>query len=123
MTKTEYDNLQNALSAHLDRVLSHSPLTRAERIAYENAVQACKSVVSKNVVKEAEPATTTSFTTATWIKDKEDCYWGNSFIRRYCSNCGKSPYFDRETGKYMYSLYCPNCGAKMEEKTNDAFSN
>lgn len=54
MTKTEYDNLQNALSAHLDRVLSHSPLTRAERIAYENAVQACKSVVSKNVVKEWE---------------------------------------------------------------------
>lgn len=54
MTKTEYDSLQNALSAHLDRVLSHSPLTRAERTAYENAVQACKSVVSKNVIKEWE---------------------------------------------------------------------
>lgn len=54
MTKTEYDNLQNALSAHLDRVLSHNPLTRAERTAYENAVQACKSVVSKNIVKEWE---------------------------------------------------------------------
>lgn len=54
MTKTEYDNLQNALSAHLNRVLFHNPLTRAQRIAYENAVQACKSIVSKNVVKEWE---------------------------------------------------------------------
>lgn len=72
---------------------------------------------------DVEPATTTSFTKATWIKDKEDCYWGNSFIRRYCSNCGKSPYFDRETRQYMYSPHCPNCGAKMEEKTNETFSN
>lgn len=59
---------------------------------------------------DAEPATTTFITKADWRIDEDDC---NSFIRRHCSNCGKTPYFDRETGKYMYSLYCPNCGAKM----------
>ena len=59
---------------------------------------------------DAEPATTTSITKAEWKID-EDNY--NSFIRRYCSNCGKIPYFDRETRKYMYSRYCPDCGAKM----------
>lgn len=71
---------------------------------------------------DVEPATTIPFKRATWVKDKDDCYWGNSFIRRYCSNCGKSPHFDKETGKYIYSPYCPNCGAKMEDKTNEDFS-
>ena len=71
---------------------------------------------------DAEPETIISFTKATWIRDKDDCYLGNFFIRRYCSNCGKSPNFDKKTGKYMYSPYCPNCGAKMEDKTNEDFS-
>lgn len=48
MTKAEYDAIQNALDAHLKRVLYHAPLSRIERNAYENAVMACKSVISKN---------------------------------------------------------------------------
>lgn len=48
MTKAEYDAIQNALDAHLRRVLYHAPLSRVERNAYENAVMACKSVISKN---------------------------------------------------------------------------
>lgn len=62
---------------------------------------------------DAEPATTTSITSAEWKIDEDDCYGDNSFIRRHCSNCGKTPYFDREIRKYMYSPYCPNCGARM----------
>lgn len=48
MTKAEYDAIQNALDAHLRRVLYHAPLSRVERNTYENAVMACKSVVCKN---------------------------------------------------------------------------
>lgn len=50
MTRTEYDAIQNALDAHLRRVLSHAPLSKPERNVYENAVMACKSVISKNCV-------------------------------------------------------------------------
>lgn len=48
MTKAEYTAIQNALDVHLQRVLYHAPLSRVERNTYENAVMACKSVISKN---------------------------------------------------------------------------
>ena len=28
-----------------------------------------------------------------WAKNQEDMYWGNYFIRRKCSICGGSPFY------------------------------
>ena len=52
MTKAEYDSLQSALDAHLAKALYHYHLSRAEKTVYENAVHACKSVLSRNAVKD-----------------------------------------------------------------------
>lgn len=53
---------------------------------------------------------------AHWVKGETD--------RKYCSNCHEvNPYYFKETpenkGIYLInwdSLYCPNCGAKMDGK-------
>lgn len=52
MTKAEYDALQRALDAHLAKVLQHYHLTKEGKVVYENAVAACKSILSKTIVKE-----------------------------------------------------------------------
>ena len=49
----------------------------------------------------------------TWMTDNEDIYWNEPIKRKYCPACGKRPYFDRETGKYILSNFCPNCGADL----------
>lgn len=48
MTYTEYENIQNDLSRHLDRIMRFGKyqMTRKERDAYERAVLACKSVLA-----------------------------------------------------------------------------
>ena len=51
--------------------------------------------------------------TGKWITDEDDVYWGNSVKKKYCSACGKRPHFDRETGKYVLTDFCHNCGADM----------
>ena len=33
-----------------------------------------------------------------------------------CTNCGYMPMFDPHIDDIYYSPYCPNCGAKMEDK-------
>jgi hypothetical protein len=33
----------------------------------------------------------------------------------YCSNCEGEAYWDTDYGQQLFS-YCPNCGAKMEDK-------
>ena len=48
-----------------------------------------------------------------WLTYEDDVYWGNSIKRKYCSACGKKPHFDRETGKYILTDFCHNCGADM----------
>jgi hypothetical protein len=52
--KHEYDAIQKALDDHLNRVMKHSRFNRQERNAYEKAVMACKSILSKNCIKEWE---------------------------------------------------------------------
>lgn len=49
-----------------------------------------------------------------WETDEEDIKWGNSLKRKYCTNCGKRPHFDKEKREFVLSDYCPHCGAKME---------
>lgn len=49
-----------------------------------------------------------------WAIDEEDIKWGNSLKKRYCTNCGKRPHFDKENREFILSNYCPNCGAKMD---------
>lgn len=54
MEKHEYDAIQKALDDHLNRIMEHACFNRQERNAYEKAVMACKSVLSKNCIKEWE---------------------------------------------------------------------
>lgn len=54
MKKHEYNAIQKALYDHLNRVMEHAHFNRQEMNAYEKAVMACKSVLSKNCVKEWE---------------------------------------------------------------------
>lgn len=49
-----------------------------------------------------------------WAIDEEDIEWGNSLKKRYCTNCGKRPHFDKENREFILSEYCPACGAKMD---------
>lgn len=49
-----------------------------------------------------------------WETDKEDVEWGNHLKKKYCTNCGKRPHYDKEKGVFILTAYCPNCGAKME---------
>lgn len=51
-----------------------------------------------------------------WETDREDIEWGNHLKRKHCTNCGKRPHFDKEKREFILSDYCPNCGAKMEDK-------
>ena len=54
MTKAEYDAIQSAFDAHLSKALYHYHLTREGKIVYENAVAACKSILSKTATKDWE---------------------------------------------------------------------
>ena len=54
MKKSEYKAIQRALDDHLERVLMVVPLSREERNAYERAVMACKSVISKTCVVKSD---------------------------------------------------------------------
>ena len=49
-----------------------------------------------------------------WATDEEDIYWGNSLKRKYCTNCGKRPLYDKEKREFILTSYCPHCGAKMD---------
>ncbi|MBR4930395.1 MAG: hypothetical protein IKZ00_06290 [Bacteroidaceae bacterium] len=51
---------------------------------------------------------------ARWEKDKDDMYWGNSFIHMRCSLCGSEAHLNRFGMSYILSQFCPNCGAKMD---------
>lgn len=53
---------------------------------------------------------------ASWMRNQEDMYWGNSFIRRNCSICGGSPIYHEGLGTYKLTPYCPHCGAKMDKE-------
>lgn len=48
----KYGALQSALDAHLAKALQHYHLTKEGKVVYENAVAACKSILSKTIVKE-----------------------------------------------------------------------
>ena len=50
-----------------------------------------------------------------WAIDEEDIEWGNSLKKRYCTNCGKRPHYDKEKREFILSDYCPHCGAKLDE--------
>ena len=49
-----------------------------------------------------------------WETDKEDIEWGNSLKKKYCSVCGKRPWYDRINREFVLTSFCPNCGAKMD---------
>lgn len=51
---------------------------------------------------------------ARWEKDKDDIFWGNSFIHMRCSLCGSEAHLNRFGMAYILSQFCPNCGAKMD---------
>lgn len=55
MTKAEYDAIQSAFDSHLRKALWHYHLSRPEKNAYESAVLACKSILSKTAAKEWTP--------------------------------------------------------------------
>ena len=47
-----------------------------------------------------------------WIEEY-DC----GYITPHCSECGETALTKEETSyDYVYSSYCPNCGAKMDEQ-------
>lgn len=49
-----------------------------------------------------------------WETDREDIEWGNYIKRKFCTNCGKRPHFDKEKRKFILTDYCHNCGARMD---------
>ena len=54
----------------------------------------------------------------TWMTDNEDIYWNNAVKRKYCPACGKRPLFDRETGAYILTNFCPHCGTDLRGNQN-----
>lgn len=52
----------------------------------------------------------------TWMIEEEDIYWNNSVKRYYCPACRTRPIFDRETGKFILTNFCGNCGADLRGK-------
>ena len=48
-----------------------------------------------------------------WAIDQEDLEWGNALKRRYCTNCKKRPFFDKEERAFVLTDFCPHCGADM----------
>jgi len=59
-----------------------------------------------------------------WEKDKDDLFWGNSFIHMRCSLCGGEAHLNRFGMAYILSQFCPNCGARMSgnEANNESNS-
>lgn len=39
-----------------------------------------------------------------WAIDEEDIKWGNSLKKRYCTNCGKRPHFDKDNREFIMAL-------------------
>lgn len=50
-----------------------------------------------------------------WIDNAEDVYFGSSFARKHCSECGDEPEYREGKNSYVLSNYCRNCGAKMDK--------
>ena len=51
-----------------------------------------------------------------WV-DEYDC----GYTTPHCSECGETALTKEETSyDYVYSSYCPHCGAKMDEKECDS---
>ena len=72
-----------------------------------------------NLIKSQPTADVPEVRHASWVKNQEDMYWGNPFIRRNCSICGGSPIYREGLGTYKLTPYCPHCGAKMSEKVGE----
>ena len=53
-----------------------------------------------------------------WTKIERENVWGNMVEVLQCSACGK--WKIRSEGIMQPSCYCPNCGAKMEERDNES---
>lgn len=81
--------------------------TSSGKITPWSAVRVCEINNIKTV--DAEPVRH-----GQWATDAEDIEWGNSLKRKYCTNCGKRPHFDKEEREFVLTNYCPHCGAKMD---------
>lgn len=81
--------------------------------AYDKAHQGPPGGARK-LIEEAPGVDAVEVVHGRWEIDEEDIKWGNSLKKRYCTNCGKRPHFDKENREFILSDYCPNCGAKMD---------
>lgn len=71
------------------------------------------------IMQNAPAADVTEVRHGRWIADKEDVEWGNYFIRYRCSECKERPHFSKDRYTFIRSPYCPNCGAKMDEREEE----
>lgn len=85
----------------------------------QDAVQGCSAYWAGLIADHLLAHGVTVREPGEWKTDKEDIEWGNSLKRKYCSRCGKRPYFDKEKHEFVLSNFCPHCGAPMEDKSNE----
>ena len=63
------------------------------------------------VIDEAPAADVTPVRHGRWVSEY-DC----GYITPHCSECGETALTKEETSyDYVYSSYCPHCGAKMDK--------
>lgn len=95
----------NVLNARFEELKGNPQNTFMDVIFLDGAM----SVVDAAPTIDCEPVKH-----ARWEKDKDDMFWGNSFIHMRCSLCGSEAHLNRFGMAYVLSQFCPNCGAKMD---------
>lgn len=74
-------------------------------VKYEDMVNCVKNMPTADVVEVVH---------GEWIDNGKECWDGSIYYFRQCDICG----FERDDCNADYDTpYCPNCGAKMERRT------
>ena len=111
MAETEYierEELINRLEDAKEKLMNNTTMSSLMAVVVND--------IYINFIKEYPIADVVEVRHGHWIEEY-DC----GYITPHCSECGKTALTKEETSyDYVYSSYCPRCGAKMDktEKRN-----